>query len=108
MGVIAEIQAEQRAWARRNFGPGNSTHSLLGVAEEAGELAHAHLKRAQGIRHDAADYEAKAKDAIGDIIIYLMDYCSTEGWDLEQVVQATWNTVKYRDWKKFPKNGMTE
>jgi len=108
MGIIAEIQAEQAAWATRNFGPKNSTDDLLGVTEEMGELAHAHLKRSQGIRHDTAEYEAKAKDAIGDIVIYLMGYCSAEGWDVEHIVKTTWDTVKHRDWKAFPKNGLTE
>jgi NTP pyrophosphatase (non-canonical NTP hydrolase) len=105
---VKKIQQEQATWAFFNFGPHNSTHALLGVTEEVGELSHAHLKFLQGIRITPAQYEIKAKDAIGDIIIYLMDYCTANGWDLEDIVRDTWDTVKTRDWKTFPKNGVSE
>lgn len=105
---IKEIQWEQRAWAEHNFGTRDATHALLGVSEEVGELSHAHLKMLQGIRITPELFQAKARDAIGDIIIFLMDYCNAKGWELEDIVQETWNQVKWRDWKRFPKNGVTE
>lgn len=107
MGV-RQIQKEQEAWSRYNFGSSDPTHALLGVSEEVGELSHAHLKKLQGIRITPEQFQAKAKDAVGDIVIYLMDYCTSNGWDFMQVVQDTWANVKTRDWKKFPKNGRTE
>jgi NTP pyrophosphatase (non-canonical NTP hydrolase) len=82
MKTMSEIQIEQRAWSERNFGTHPSWHPLLGMQEEAGELAHAYLKRAQGIRGTKEQHDAAIKDAIGDIMIYLMDFCSCLGVQL--------------------------
>lgn len=103
---IRIIQTEQKLWASKNFGNKPSYQSLLGVMEEAGELAHAHLKAEQQIRNQ--DYDAKKQDAIGDIMIYLMDYCNREGYDLQDIITQTWSEVCKRDWVKYPKNGRTE
>lgn len=105
---MKEIQWEQRAWAEYNFGGRNATHALLGISEEVGELSHVHLKMLQGIRITSDIFRSKARDAIGDIVIFLMDYCNANGWELEDIVAETWQEVKNRDWKKFPKNGRTE
>ncbi len=72
--------AERDEWVARNFPPyegqipGND--SILGVMEELGELAHAHLKAKQGIRGTQAEHDAAAKDAIGDITVYLLGVMS--------------------------------
>ena len=75
---------------------------LLGVCEEAGELCHAHLKAEQGIRGTQDEHLEAKKDAIGDIVIYLADYCSQQGIDLERSIENTWAKVKQRDWKQNP------
>jgi len=64
--------------------------------EEGGELAHAFLKRHQGIRKVTLD---DVGDAVGDIIVYLADFCNAYGIDLQESVDETWDKVKYRDWK---------
>ncbi len=101
---IKLLQREQAAWAERNFGKTPSWQPLLGAVEELGELAHAHLKTAQKIRTEE-NHGAKKIDAIGDIVIYLVDYCTREGIDMEAAIAATWAQVRKRDWKKNPKNG---
>ncbi len=95
------------AWARRNFGPHVPPYHrcLLGAMEEIGELAHAHLKAEQGIRGSAADHEAAGKDAVADTIIYLTDYCCGRGWDLNAIMEETWERVRQRDWKADPAKG---
>src|SRR5947209_12487609 len=55
-----------------------------GIFEEAGEIAHARLKRAQGIRGTAAEHDAAEKDALADLFIFLCDYCSRSEIDLEE------------------------
>lgn len=71
---------ERDEWVAKNFPPvegeipGNV--SILGCIEEVGELAHAHLKREQGIRGSQAEHDAAAKDAIGDIVVYLLGVMS--------------------------------
>ena len=96
--MLKQLQEEHRIWSLFNFGVQPSYHSLLGAAEEIGELAHAHLKGEQGIRSAEATREAK-EDAIADAIIYLAGYCNSEGINLEEILQRTWDKVKTRDWR---------
>jgi NTP pyrophosphatase (non-canonical NTP hydrolase) len=78
---------------------------LLGVMEELGELAHAHLKATERVRGTPEEHAAKARDAIGDVVIFLADYCSAQGYDFQDCVEATWASVQQRDWKANPRNG---
>jgi len=102
MSLFPDIQAENKEWAWRNFGGSDVAapwQPLLGAVEELGELAHAYLKRHQGIRLDENHTDA-IKDAVGDIVIYLMDFCNREEIDLIECVETAWNEVKQRDWSK--------
>lgn len=85
-----------------------SYRPLLGVVEEVGELCHAHLKNEQGIRGTPEEWRTKKQDAIGDILIYLLDYCTREELDAEECLETAWAEVSARDWIRFPKNGKTE
>lgn len=105
---LDELQLLVGDWSRRNFGDQPSYRPLLGVGEEAGELFHAHLKGEQGIRHNPNEIRALKVDAIGDIVIYLADYCEREGISFSAAVEKTWETVMQRDWNKkarSPKDG---
>ena len=96
--TLHEVQRQNAAWAAHNF-PGQATWMpLLGAVEELGELAHAHLKQAQRIRTDE-DHDAKARDAIGDVMIYLCHYCTLRGWDIDKILRETWASVAARDWQ---------
>ena len=70
---LIQLQREVQAWTAKNFPNNKPYQPLLGVAEEVGELCHAHLKQEQGIRNTT---QANKEDAVGDIIIYLADYCN--------------------------------
>lgn len=102
---LREIQKSVAKWSRKNFGDQPSVNPLLGAVEEIGELVHAHLKRAQGIRGGAANYAANAMDAIGDTIIYLMDYAAREGIDVDASLAAAWSCVRQRDWRANAETG---
>jgi hypothetical protein len=73
-----KLVAERHKWVAHNFpddGRGDRI-SVLGMIEEQGELVHAHIKKDQNIRGNE-DHDANAKDAVGDLTIYLlgvMDY----------------------------------
>ena len=99
--TLRELQKEQTIWVRRNFPGRKNYHPLLGVVEELGELAHAHLKTEQSIRM-GEDHRAKTEDAVGDLVIYLADYCSANDLDFQECVQKTWEEVKKRDWINNP------
>lgn len=98
---ITQLQSEVRAWQSYNFPNSKPYQPLLGLIEEVGELSHAHLKTEQQIRLDE-DHSTAAKDAVGDIIIYLADYCNRNNIDMEAALITTWAEVKRRDWIKYP------
>ena len=102
--TFRDLQEQQVAWVKHNFGERPAYHPLLGAVEELGELAHAHLKSEQGIR-TTEDHAANAKDAVADIIIFLSDYCTAQGYDLQRIVEDTWFEVRKRDWKKNKETG---
>lgn len=99
------IQRVVHEWRQRNFPDADATQQLLGVAEELGELSHSHLKEMQGIRGDSGLHQANAKDAVGDLMIYLMGYCSCRGWDIRKILIDTADHVLKRDWIANPEDG---
>lgn len=100
------LQNHVSAWADYNFGSVPSWQPLLGVGEEVGELNHAHLKQAQKIRGYTDEVALAAKkDAIGDIIIFLANYCGRENIDLGECVETAWKEVRQRDFVQWPLTG---
>lgn len=104
---LVKLQTEVHAWEIENFGEQPTHRMVLGACEEVGELAHAQLKIEQAIRGTVEEHDAKAKDAIGDAVIFLLNLCSTRGWSFEQIVRETWAEVSQRDWKANPETGET-
>lgn len=102
--MIKQIQKEHAIWQKRNFGPPSTQDSLTGITEELGELSHAFLKDKQGIRLNE-NHEENMQDAVGDLLIYLISFCSSKGYDLESILKKTWAEVSQRDWVKYPNNG---
>ncbi len=103
--TFKQLQEEVQTWQEYNFGTHDAIDPLLGAVEELGELAHAHLKESQGIRGHPEALQLEARDAVADCIVYLTDYCSVRGWDLDEIMRETWDQVKQRDWKKYPMTG---
>src|SRR3989337_1864592 len=62
--TLRQLQSEQREWVDHNFPKRADYYHLLGVMEELGELAHAHLKQLERIRY-SDDLTMKEMDAIG-------------------------------------------
>ena len=73
-------------------------HVTLGVAEEMGELAHAVLKRSQGIRGSDAEHIEAACDALGDVAIYSMQVATLLGVDWLSAVEREVRKVLKRRW----------
>ncbi len=99
MTRLDEIIAEHKVWVEKNFPSKPFWQPLLGVGEEVGELNHAVLKRAQGILMEE-DHDADIRDAVGDIVIFLMHFCSIEGVDLMDCIEEAWGRAGGRDWTK--------
>lgn len=79
----------------------------LGMNEEAGEVAHAILKRSQNIREgtDINKIEELVADGVSDALIYGMNLCSTFNINFEEVFVKTVESVLKRNWKENPENG---
>ena len=105
MRELTRLQDAVQEWQQRNFAPILPHQPLLGLQEEVGELAHAHLKQEQGIRGTWAEHQQAKTDAVGDIAIYLAAYCAVNGIDLGAAVDETWAKVSQRDWRADPQNG---
>ena len=100
---LDEIQSQHARLTFKNFGwelgPERCLQPLAGVTEEAGELAHAILKLTQRIRTDEPHYK-EGQDAVGDIVMYLLDICTRMGWSFNDCVDLAWSTIEKRDWTK--------
>lgn len=98
---LNSLQKEVAEWSENNFPDQPAENPLLGVGEEYGELTHAVLKDKQGIRMDESDVSLDAeKDAVGDIVIFLADFCSRRGYTLGDCVSAAWEgKVRNREWE---------
>jgi NTP pyrophosphatase (non-canonical NTP hydrolase) len=105
---LTTLQTERDPWVQQNFPGDEMPHSLLGAVEELGELSHHYLKMQQGIRGDEQYHREQMADAVADCVIYLAGVCSWLGVDFGVLVQGTWDTVKMRDWVKYPTNGMSK
>lgn len=102
---FSELQLRVKQWGMYNFPKAEAWQPLIGAMEELGELSHAHLKEFQNIRKD--NFKKKKEDAIGDIIIFLADYCNRSGLVLDSCVFLAWKTASKRDWKTFPFDGIS-
>lgn len=84
---------------KNGFEP-NVLHQALNVVEEAGEVARAVLKRAQGIRGTHEHWSAELQKEVGDVVISLMCLAAIEGFDLGEAVDKRWDAVISRDMAK--------
>lgn len=105
---LTKFQYEVGQWAAKNFPNEKEWHLLVGAVEEVGELSHAYLKRDIGIRGSVEEHQHEMKDAIGDICVFIAQFCNRVGLHFESCIRDTWAEVRTRDWGKFPKNGEDE
>jgi NTP pyrophosphatase (non-canonical NTP hydrolase) len=100
MLTFKQLQEEQKAWVKHNFPNRTFEDCFKGIVEEVGELSHSLLKQNQGIRGTHEEHEALIKDAVGDIVVFLSDFCEARGYDFQTIVEKTWFEVKQRNWKQ--------
>lgn len=113
--VLDKLQTEVYHWANYNFDPVNlsvedqtALVALTGVAEEAGEVVRAIRKLVQGIRGTREEWIAEIEKEGADVVIQLMSGFNALGLNLNDAVAKRWESVGRRDWKNFPKNGVSE
>ena len=98
--MIDEFQKKVVEWNKRNFGKhyGTGYRNLIGCMEELGELSHAHLKGEQKIRHTPEEILKLKKDAVGDLVVFLCNYCDSQNFSVSECMDIAWNEIKDRDW----------
>lgn len=102
---LAMIESHINEWQRRNFPNTPLYRPLLGAMEELGELCHAVLKREQGIRGTSEQHADAVRDALGDVVIFLIHVAAIEGTTLAACIERAWREVQLRDWQANPENG---
>lgn len=87
---LSDLQAEVAEWHRREFPKAKPEWLALIVCEEAGEVARAVLKMAQGIRTET-DWQAELEKESADVLVALCALADRFGFDLGQA----WNERFY-------------
>lgn len=82
MKTFEEIKEELKPWVKHNFGDRESWQPLLGIIEELSEL-------------EFAKTVHELKDAIGDTMIYVLDFCNSENISLEEVFTSSYSVEYY-------------
>ena len=67
-------------------------HALHGMVGEVGELHSIYQKAYQG--HEVSE-EHKKKE-IGDLLWFIAEYCTANGWELEEIMQMNIDKLKAR------------
>lgn len=100
---LNKFQSDLNSWLDHNFPNTNSDAQIKGVMEELGELCHYDLKWKQQIRGITKENAIpKIKDAVGDIVIYLCNYCNTMNISFRECVQTAMTEIMKRDWIEDP------
>jgi len=86
--TMHDLQIKLHAWQNYNFGPQPNDRLLLGICEEVGELCHSSLKKFQGIRGTPQEHMDNMKDAVGDIMIYTLNYLSGINERCHDIIRA--------------------
>jgi NTP pyrophosphatase (non-canonical NTP hydrolase) len=109
--MLKKMQDEIIEWSHRNFGDVPNSQipirisSFLGMVEEVGEIAHAILKKSQGIRGTDEEHDEAISDGIADLLVYTLDFCGRTDRNSEELLTKVWAKVKQRDWTKNKKDG---
>lgn len=76
-----------------------------GLLALVGKLSHSHLK------HDRSIRGVTGLDlwlVVAALVGWLFMCARSMGQDLEALVQEAWSFVRLRDWKRFPKDGVSQ
>jgi NTP pyrophosphatase (non-canonical NTP hydrolase) len=97
--TLDTIQAEVDEWTRR-FRPtpesaADPMADALALAEEAGEVCRAVLKRAHGKR-PGTDWTEQVRLEAADVAICLLSLAANEGWSLADAIAERWAEVQTR------------
>ena len=81
-----------RTISKTMFLPEVEQHALHGMASEVGELHSLYQKVYQGHRLDMEH----AQKELGDLLWFVTEYCTSNGWLLEDIMQMNIDKLKKR------------
>lgn len=67
-------------------------HALHGMASEIGEIHSIYQKGYQGHTVD----KDHIKSELGDLLWFIAEYCTSHGWDLDEIMQMNIDKLKAR------------
>lgn len=67
-------------------------HALHGMVSEIGELHGIYQKEYQGHKID----EKHLKKELGDLLWFIAEYCTANGWELEEIMRMNIDKLKAR------------
>lgn len=70
----------------------NPAARAFNMAEETGELAREERLHLEGLGFD----EARAIDAVGDLLMATIGYCIARGWNAQLILEHTFDQLKQR------------
>lgn len=107
LNALFQMQEAVGEWSQYNFPHQSPQTSLNKLVSEVGELCDAVAMTEQGIKgfDNPAHSAHQRRDAVGDILICLLDYCYRSDIFMGRALRDAWNEVKERDWVRYPQKG---
>lgn len=68
-------------------------HALFGLVGEIGELHSIYQKRFQGHTEDTEEHRKKE---LGDLLWFAAEYCTSQGWSLDEIARLNIDKLKSR------------
>lgn len=68
-------------------------HALFGLVGEIGELHSIYQKRYQGHTEDTEEHRKKE---LGDLLWFASEYCTSQGWSLDEIARLNIDKLKSR------------
>lgn len=69
-----------------------TSHALHGMVGEIGELHSIYQKKYQGHPFDVNH----AKKELGDLLWFIAEYCTSHGWEMEEIMEMNIDKLKAR------------
>ena len=98
MDILQYQKAAVRTLAVLDTDQKNSLHMILGLSTEVGELADAHKRE---LAYNKPIDKVNTKEEIGDILWYLVNYCTLNSIDIEDAMQKNIEKLYVRFPEKF-------
>lgn len=93
---LSDLQVLAYEWSLNQWPDEDVLSDALGIAEEAGEVCRAVLKRRHGTRGSHADWTAQLRTEAADVALVLLVLAAREGFDLRDAIEDRYEQIKDR------------